>query len=434
MPHATPVVQDLEKSKVIARAIQKRFDELNSPIKLNHAYEALAIAHRHPNWATMKAAIDAPSKVSETPGAGAFVLGQRVVRYDAENGPEDIELPHADALKHIHCFSTSIEARRAFLMEVGANAIHQGSTAIFIEPVSDEASKSLFLNSIMDCATRYGRRRDFFALDLSDARSRIGNSCNILEDEVSPENCANLLLSDYSTYQNWFDAHRIICECARRILEKGFNLDAEGISTELRKFNAEGVPEEWRELYGAHYPASILGLAGVLAVHVDRFAKKYRKFFDRNSPWPGFRSVLNRPQILVIFVPSVPGDVEDALHPVAFDALRKAMRTERKTGTPGMLLVNDVDIFGSHGDIADLATSSRVCMTLADQCPTLPYQFDDEAVEIRSRFLEGDKSLFHYLIDGAEEIRMWPGLRSASLKPSTTGKFVRRGGVVRRVS
>jgi uncharacterized protein (DUF1778 family) len=44
MPHATPVVMDSEKSKLAAHAIKKRFEELNTPIKLNHAYEALAIA------------------------------------------------------------------------------------------------------------------------------------------------------------------------------------------------------------------------------------------------------------------------------------------------------------------------------------------------------------------------------------------------------
>jgi hypothetical protein len=98
MPHATPVVQDLEKSKTIARAIQKRFDELDTAIKLNHAYEALAIAHRHPNWATMKAALDARDSAPATSGMGVFVLGQRAIRCE-DSVPEDIELPHEDSLK-----------------------------------------------------------------------------------------------------------------------------------------------------------------------------------------------------------------------------------------------------------------------------------------------------------------------------------------------
>lgn len=432
MPHATTVVMDSEKSKLAAHAIKKRFEELNTPIKLNHAYEALAIAHRHPNWATMKASLETPPTSSAA--AGSFILGHAIEK--GEHLP-DIELSHDAALRHIHCFATSAHSRRDILEKLGANAIMQGSSAIYIEPISDEESRSSMLNSLMSEATAHGRRRDFFVLDLSTASSRVGNACNILEDETDPSACAELFLSD--NYRpmagDWLDAHRFLTECARRIIDRGFPMDAEGMALELRKLDTDhDTMEAWRELYGNDYPARTNGLASYLATYVERFASKHRRFFDRTSPWPGLASAFVRPQILVIFVSTRPDDFESMLQTLAFNAIRKAVKGASKKSAPDMLLVNDVDILGNGYDVTDRATASRVCIVLADQCPTLPFQFDDAAVEFRSVFYKEEKASGHYLMEGGRERRVWPGHRHAwqDVKKTAPSVTVRRNGVLVR--
>jgi hypothetical protein len=409
MPQATTVVMDSEKSKLAAHAIKKRFEELNTPIKLNHAYEALAIAHRHPNWATMKASLEPTSQTATS--KGAFVLGHRV---DKEADQQDIELSHEDALRHIHCFATSAHSRRDILERLGKNAIRQGSSAIYIEPVSDEESRSAMLNALMSRATQSGRRRDFFVLDLSAGSSRVGNTCDILDGEDDASACANLFLSDHyrPIVGDWLDAHRFLSECARRILERGFPLDPEGLALELRKLETDEIRKEWRKLYGENYPARTMGLGAYLANHVERFAEKHRRFFDRNSAWPGLSSVFVRPQILIVFVSTSPGDLETKLQMLAFKAIRKALNASSRKSLPGMLLLNDVDLLGKECDVADLATSSRVCIVLADQCPTLPVQFDDAAVEFRSVYHKEDKASAHYLVEDGVDHLVWGGPRA----------------------
>lgn len=412
MPHATTVVMDSEKSKLAAHAIKKRFEELNTPIKLNHAYEALAIAHRHPNWATMKASLGETTDASVS--SGTFILGHRRGK-DVDKA--DIELSHENALRHIHCFATSAHSRRDILERLGKNAVIQGASAIYVEPVADEESRSAMLNSMMTRATVHGRRRDFFVLDLSSASSRVGNACNILEDETDPSVCANLFLSDNyrPIFGNWIDAQRFLSECSRRILERGFPVDPEGLALELRKLDTDGTMNEWRNLYGENYPAQTIGLAAHLANHVERFAGRHRRFFDRTSPWPGLSSIFARPQILVIFVSTDPGELETMLQTVAFNAIRKAMkRSPRKATAPDMLLLNDVDILGNGCDVTDQATSARVCIVLADQCPTLPFQFDEAAVEFRSVHYREDREPTHNLVEGGKEQWVWAGPRSPS--------------------
>ncbi len=432
MPHATTVVMDSEKSKLAAHAIKKRFEELNTPIKLNHAYEALAIAHRHPNWATMKASLEKSS--SALVSSGAFILGHR---NETEADQADIELSHDDALRHIHCFATSADSRRDILEGLGKNAIIQGSSAVYVQPVADEESRSAMLNSLMTRATMHGRRRDFFVLDLSEASSRVGNACNILEDETDPSACASLFLSD--NYQpvcgDWLDAHRFLSECARRILDRGCPLDVEGIALELRNLATDhDTMEAWRKLYGNEYPARTAGLSNYLANYVETFARKHRRFFDRTSSWPGLASAFVRPQILVVFVSTSPDDVEYMLQTLAFNAIRKALKASTKKAAPDMLLLNDVDILGNGYDVADQATSSGVCIVLADQCPTLPFPFDDAAVEFRSVYFNEEKVPAHYLIEDGVEHRVWIGPRhpSQSASQPRTSMDVRRDGVLRR--
>jgi hypothetical protein len=77
-----------------------------------------------------------------------------------------------------------------------------------------------------------------------------------------------------------------------------------------------------------------------------------------------------------------------------------------------MLLLNDVDLLGKECDVADLATSSRVCIVLADQCPTLPVQFDDAAVEFRSVYHKEDKASAHYLVEDGVDHLVWGGPRA----------------------
>jgi hypothetical protein len=294
------------------------------------------------------------------------------------------------------------------------------------------------LNSLMSEATAHGRRRNFFVLDLSAAASRVGNACNILEDETDPSACAELFLSD--NYRpmagDWLDAHRFLTECARRILRRGFSVDAEGMALELRSLATDHeTMDAWRELYGNNYPARTDGLANYLATYVERFASKHRRFFDRTSPWPGLASAFVRPQILVIFVSTRPDGFESMLQTIAFNAIRKAIKAATKKAAPDMLLLNDVDILGNGYDVTEQATVSRVCIALADQCPTLPFQFDDAAVEFRSVFYKEENGSGHYLLEDGRERHVWAGRRHAwqdvkKTKPSNT--VIRDGVLVRK--
>lgn len=57
---------DAARAKTMARAVQRRYQELGNEVSLNHAYEALAAAHGFETWTRMNARLEAPDHVAET--------------------------------------------------------------------------------------------------------------------------------------------------------------------------------------------------------------------------------------------------------------------------------------------------------------------------------------------------------------------------------
>lgn len=405
MTHTTSFVPDSEKSKIIARAIQKRFDELNSPIKLNHAYEALALAHNYPNWATMKGLQPSSKVVSISPGS--FTLGRSRSDEDQWTG---IELSHEDSLRHFHCFATTAPARQRVLGRLGLNAIQQGSSAVFVQLVTDDDSKAETMNAIMSDVSGVGRRRDYFVLDLSSSSSRVGNTCNILHGEDDPDACASLFLSE--GYRNSAEleiaARRFISDCARNVLGRGDPLSAERIACELRKLDESGFREEWLELYGQNYKALTLGLAVSLAVHVESFAQRYKRFFDQTSVWEGLTSIFARPQVLAVFLSENPGAVEKQLQEMFYRALSKAVASSHRSAVPDMLLLNDISLLALRSDFVQAATTGRVCIVVADQCPSAPVQFEEGCIEFRSVDYKREID-YHFLMENGVEVHVIVG-------------------------
>lgn len=397
MTHATSVVPDLDKSKIIARAIQKRFDEMNSPIKLNHAYEALALAHNYPNWATMKGVRTAADPVADT--ARPFVVGHE------RSGDAYIELviPQDAALNHVHCFATMDESRQSILIELGLYAIQERTSAIFVQPVSSVERKAACLNKIMSDATTASRRKDFFVLDLSSASSKVGNSLEILHSVKDADLCATLLLSGRRSmgHSDRKDSHRLVSMCAQTVLDQGSRLDAQAVVHELRKMHDERTGSKERPN----------DLALHLSRDIEAFAQKHRRFFDETSAWPGLESVFSRPQVLVVFVSDAPGELEFTLETIFYQALAAGLRTNCKLGAPDMLLLNEVSLAGFPDDFVEAATAARVCIVLADQCPTAPIQFNEHSLEFRSVFDPQSKCSSNYVIENGIEKFIWAGPR-----------------------
>jgi len=407
MNHATTVVMDSEKSRLAAHAIKKRLEELKSPIKLNHAYEALAIAHRHPNWATMKATLDSAPGHEKIPASNTFTLGRR---HGSDQPP--ITILHEDALKHIHCYSPSASSRRKVMERLAMNAIQQGSAAVFIEPVSDEKTKASILDSLMTLAHAHGRRRDLRVLDVSTPSSKVGNGCNILEDEDDPGVCASLIESEYATSfaSDIGIAPKYLARAARSILDRGYPLDLEGLLTEFGRLEEEGIPEQALGAYGAESPHQVTGICSRLSRHVQGMRRKYRKIFERSESWEGIPGMFANREIVVIFVSDSENGMLRELRRLVYRSLRRSLRSTRCHGAPGMLLLNDVDLLEEHSDLADAAACSRIVLVAGDQCPTPPDQFHAGAVEIRSLSDAYLHVVGDYVLIGEEEheIRVGP--------------------------
>jgi hypothetical protein len=414
MPHATPVVMDSEKSKLAAHAIKKRFEELNVPIKLNHAYEALAIAHRHPNWATMKASLS--NTMHALKSDSQYKIGSRRPSA-AEDEWEPFFITTATALEHFHSFSTSDRARHDFLEKVSADAVRRGGSLVFIEPVASVSMKSEILNRILSLAISHGRLRELFVLDLSDRASRVGNRCNLLADIQDPAICADLLLSDHfrprsaGEYAEW---HRVVVTCAERVMKGGGKLTIESVSSELDRFHSDGIPSEWFEGKDhSSYRTRISSVAHGLSRHLDTFASRNRRFLDQDSVWSGIGSAYRQPQIVVVFVSPEPSEMERLLTEIAYRAIQNGIKSKSWVGKglPDMLLLNDVDFLVNAGrDFAQDATQSGVALAVADQCPSAPSHFRDRAMTFRSeQYQHDEKASFHYHIAEGKEFRIYLG-------------------------
>ncbi|MCV9964416.1 hypothetical protein OIU34_21235 [Pararhizobium sp. BT-229] len=396
MTHNATAPVDADQSKLAAHAIKKRFDELNTPIKLNHAYEALAIAHRYPNWATMKAAIK-PTASALT--ATSFVLGR------TEEGVQ-MEIEAHKALAHIHAFSTSHHARRELLMMLSRNAIKNSSALVFVEPVSEESLRSNIIGQVLDMASDAKRSSDVFVVDLSHAQTRLGNSFNVLAGADDPVEVASLLMAGEKYSQTFhLEYAKVIEVAAQRAIDavgrtQGAVLTAEMVHGEVEKL-ATGEAS-WLE--GERWNAGRVGgtlsdFAKLAALTVQAVMRKYPRYFDNSSAWRGPQDSIAYGNILLIFVSRNPGDFEWYLEKFVTNAVKKAVMeaSTDRCRYPDMLVCNDVDGFSS-ATLSEAARTHGVCLVLGDQCQTLPSSLTRAATRFRSDFGTPHFNN-HYLLD-----------------------------------
>lgn len=419
MTHATTVVMDLDRSKLAAHAIKKRFDELNAPIKLNHAYEALAIAHRHPNWATMKAAMKAtPSGLCTVPSGSAddsFSVGIHWKFENRKRVEEQISISWKEALNHIHGFSTSHEARHDLLLGLSANAIRGGGTSIFVEPVSDMDTKSRLINGLLRHSTANGRRDDYFVLDLSVEGSRLGNTCDILKAMRSGD-VVEFLLHGFHGPHFGDHARLTLTYCVDRILQGTVQGDAPDLITidavcrELEVLEVHGYPQAILDKQALSFGAATSELPEHLKRHLRAFALKHHRLLDENSHWPGFDDVLKKPQTLLIFIDDGDSPLTGLLSRVVIDALRTVIE-RAEADKPGMLLLNDVDFL--RKGLAERATQNGVCLVIADQCPTPPRHLASAPLSFRSETMKNNSGMssHHELVTSMGERWLYPGRR-----------------------
>lgn len=396
MTHNATAPVDAEQSKLAAHAIKKRFDELNTPIKLNHAYEALAIAHHYPNWATMKAACS-PSRYTED--GPKFVFGM---------GKDDVHLaiaPHR-ALSHIHAFSTSHVARRDLLMRLARNAIENLAALVFMEPVSVEDVRSSTMETILDLASNAKRSRDVFVLDISHAQTRLGNSFNVLADADDPAEIAELLMATQNKHSDtfYFEYAKVIEIAAERAIKRlgrrsGEVLTAEMLRVEIAKIVSGEVAwpddELWRSIRKV---GTVAEYARVSERIVAESIKRYPRYFDDGSAWPGPSKAIIGRNILLVLISREPGDFERILERMVTKAIKKSVLAA-STDTdryPDMLVCNDIDGFSS-ATLAEAARYHGICLVLGDQCQTLPSSLRNTATRFRSE--DGSAGSRHYLLD-----------------------------------
>lgn len=395
MTHNATAPVDAEQSKLAAHAIKKRFDELNTPIKLNHAYEALAIAHRYPNWATMKAALSPSPSAADAP---EFVFG---------GAKGDVRLaiePHR-ALSHIHAFSTSHGARRELLMRLSRNAIENQAALVFVEPVSAKDNRSATMETMLDLASDAKRSRDVFVLDISHSQTRLGNSFNVLADAVDPAEIAELFMAAGSGYSNtfYFEYAKIIEIAAGHAIGRLDRpreiLTAAMLRAEIAKLGSgeTSLPggEQWTT---ARSSGTVSDFAARSDLIVRSAIEQHQRYFDADSAWRGpWRAIIDKNILLVLF-PREPGDFEMALGKLVTKALMRAvLAASRDTRRyPDMLVCNDVDGLSS-ATFAEAARARGVCLVVGDQCQTLPSSLTGAATRFRSD--HAPECNRHYLLD-----------------------------------
>lgn len=424
MTHATHVAMDSEKSKLAAHAIKKRFDELEIPIKLSHAYEALAIAHRYPNWATMKATVASSDTSDNRRQKLAAGTSDMCLGYLAENSAEII-MPIGKDRRHIHCFATAPQSRRSALQKLGGHAIRNGGSAVFIEPVHDEASKAAFVDEVMASAGAAGRRNDFFILDMSSTDSRIGNSCDILQHQSDDRLCAEFFLAgSMRGYHDYVDNLNILTACIgdirgqQRLVDTGrvTGLTPDAIAAKLTVPTADGETASWVNALGVEHSARALNMATMLAAYVTRTGNRYPRLFTQQPTWEGPICAFSRPQILIVFVPITGSEVDEIVAKLALDVVFSALNRTRRSDVPHMLLINDVDLTVSQAH--SLGRAKDVVVVRADQCPTPPSYFDQNALRMRSRYSSDEKGSYNYIDIGGEEMQIVLGYRAVTGSPA----------------
>lgn len=407
MTHNATAPVDAEQSKFAAHAIKKRFDELNTPIKLNHAYEALAIAHRYPNWATMKASFQ-----TEKPSRAA-PLAQFKYGCSFGKDPEIIACPATSSLRHVHAFSASAAARSDLLVGLARNPIENDAALVFFHAVGANEDPSGVMIKVMNKAVNASRRRDFFVLDASRENSRLGNSCNILEAADSPEQIADLFLAG-----GWVDhlaaslltVRGILIVAARHALRLRtlcVTMTSDVIVKVIREIQSGVLELSKAEAEECNYRGdrAFGELLMMIAMYVERQTRQYPMLFDGNAQWSGPQAAVENGQIVVILLSQEGnGNFVDVVGEIAVAAVKRALaRRSTARGFPDMIVFNDVA--GIRADFFEETTlTNGVVFCVGDQCPTPPSAFADRVATYRSFPGEHDPQPRHYLEKDGEEV------------------------------
>lgn len=407
MTHNATAPVDAEQSKLAAHAIKKRFDDLNSPIKLNHAYEALAIAHRYPNWATMKASFKTEG-VIPAPLLTQFKYG---VAFGSE---KKLIASPAGHLKHIHAFSTSSVARSDLLVGLSRNAIENGAGLFFFHAVARGEDPSAVMMDVMNLTVNAGRRREFFVVDASRKNSRLGNSCNILAAAESAEEIAELFWVGnwhMSVAANIVRIRGILTVAARHALRiarsSSVPMTIELLVQVLGEIQVGSLSLSEDDAAECEYNSGPVyaDLCQTISTYVENQARRYPMFFDSAAQWTGIQAAVDKRQIVVILVSWDDGDdVLDVVGRIAFSAIKRTIAKAKSTHAfPDMVVFNDVGGFDSVDIDGTVKDAQGVVFCVGDQCPTPPAVFADQAAIYRSFRREDRDESCHYLeLDGKE--------------------------------
>ncbi|MCS4088719.1 hypothetical protein [Rhizobium sp. BK176] len=408
MTHNATAPVDAEQSKLAAHAIKKRFDDLNTPIKLNHAYEALAIAHRYPNWATMKASF----KVEEPIPAPLPTQFKYGMAYGSE---KKIIASSAGQSKHIHAFSASSAARSDLLVGLSRNAIENGSGLFFFHAVARGEDPSAVMMDVMNLTVHAGRRREFFVIDASRKNSRLGNSCNILAAAESAEEIAELFWVGnwhMSVAANIVRIRGILTVAARHALRiarsSSIPMTSDLLVQMLGEIQVGSLSLSEDDAAECEYNSGPVyaDLCRTITTYVERQVKSYPMFFDNEAQWNGIQAAANKRQIVVVLVSWDAGDdVLDVVGRIAFRAIKRTIAKARpKHAFPDMVVFNDVGGFDGVDIDGIVKDAGGVVVCVGDQCPSPPAAFAHSAAIYRSFGRENDSGRpSHYLeVDGKE--------------------------------
>ncbi|MBY3155316.1 hypothetical protein HFO56_23620 [Rhizobium laguerreae] len=365
----------------------------------------------------MKASLDsvAPKPVKTQETTPVFTLGRRY-------GNEDVyvDLTIQDALNHIHAFGPSSASRTDMLINISRNAIENNSGLVFCQAVANEADRNAAMLSIMNRAVNIRRRRDFFVLDISDLKSKLGNTFNILEHVASGDQAANLFLELTVPNQAYFPvwvSRALIAAAGERHLSSHPDqpLTVDGLCRKLDEIKEETeFPLEdmaWRPaLDGKSQKRGF----EFLAEYVRTVASTHPRIFDTTSKWSGIRHMFDSRQIVVVFLADGDG-IAGWISKIVLDAVKRAICEAPITPDyPNMVVFNDLADVGLSDRETAAAASRRIVLAVGDQCPTLPAAFSEKAA--RFRCLLRDRNEFDHCLatdEGNGEIGLYSAWRRA---------------------
>lgn len=403
MTHKTHPLVDAEQAKLAAHAVKQRFDSLNTPIKLNHAYEAVAIAHKYPNWATMKASLTPRTQAAKS--AYMFELGE----YE-EHGR--LRIPAADTLAHIHAFSMSQAVRRDLLLNLSNNAIENDAAALFIESIDQDDVKSRTVETLMEAARRNGRAKHFRVVDVSDPASRLGDRFNIIASSTDAKTVAEFIFEAAELNYPYSYSMELL-SVAVQLAITGGQRDDLTLAAIRKAINTISRHEGDPSIFGLSIegrPKLETSLSWVLEM-LDAAETNFPRLFDTKTSWGGPAKAISNKDILLVFTSREGSVVGTLIRKLVLESIRTAVMTagESQNRYPDMVVYDDVDGVDEDDILIKEASLRCVCLAIGNQCPSLPRTFDDSAIRFKSE--EGLGTARHTLLteggNSSSMVRGW---------------------------